>query len=75
MYSGAADPPASTGKATVGPASNEFKAEARLVAVLLWSPPVPIDVGAADLNYNTHEDSDTQYTVYCVRLPMRTIVL
>ena len=32
--------PASTGKAAVGPASNEFKAEARLcftVAVLLWS--------------------------------------
>ena len=36
-------PPASTGKAAVGPASNEFKAEARLYSsstlfILLWSP-------------------------------------
>ena len=47
---GAVQSPASTGKAAVGPASNEFKAEARLCSGTLRSkPPVPIDVGAVQL--------------------------
>ena len=37
--------PASTGKATVGPASNEFKAEARLCSGTSGVSLVPIDVG------------------------------
>ena len=40
---GAVNAPASTGKATVGPALNEFKAEARYSSGV---PLVPIDVGA-----------------------------
>jgi len=50
VYSGAADPPASTGKATVGPASNKFKAEARLCSGTPGVPLVPIDVGVMHTN-------------------------